>query len=109
MDEKGVRRASSQRHGSRAAPCQIANGHACAARGVTSAVGPLQGSTSEPASDAEMVEYCRDDESVGCDIDMLTRLVQQLAASKATSHAKVAKVQWSLGIDEAVQNMQPQM
>jgi hypothetical protein len=46
----------------------------------------------------EIEEYCRDDESSGCDLEMLTKL----QAQKASSSKPAQPVRWSAEIDDAV-------
>ena len=48
---------------------------------------------------AEINEYCRDDDSSGCDIDMLETLKARGAGKSGT---KAPKYRWSPEIDDAV-------
>lgn len=49
---------------------------------------------------AEMMELCRDEESSGCDIDMMNDLIA--AESKKNMKKPNAKPRWSSDIDDAV-------
>ena len=56
----------------------------------------------------EMVEYCRDPDSSGCDIDMLDKLRAQANTLKRTARSP-EPVQWNDSIDAAVKANAPDM
>jgi hypothetical protein len=51
----------------------------------------------EKPSEEDIYDFCRDEESSGCDLDMLDELAKQ-----KPSKAKPTKYRWSAEIDDAV-------
>ena len=49
----------------------------------------------------EIEEYCRDEDSSGCDLDMLEKLKGNLGSTQKKNHRE-ERVRWSKAIDAAV-------
>ena len=59
---------------------------------------------SSPPSQEEIDEYCRDDQSVGCDVEMLEKMLKDARRREIQDRkSKRTKPVWNADIDEAVE------